>query len=144
MLPTQLNTNEVKNAAGTEVEFVRLGPIEGRPLSVEFSKSGELPAYPIRLFASHEFIGEGRSRRRRTVTGVNYTVSGAHLVDATIATIQKSYTVTDTPIGNLASMAAPQDAMAFLISMLASRGVDATIKYDGTGCFAEVHLGGNL
>lgn len=56
MLSNTLNTNEVKDAAGTEVEFSRIST-NGR--STEYAKVGEVPNAPYRLKVSHQETGSG-------------------------------------------------------------------------------------
>jgi len=139
MLPTNLNTNEVKNSAGTEVEFNRLSSSER---SVTFAKVNESPAYQNRISVSHEETGEGINRVRNSVVRVDLSVQGQ--VDTTKVVKIPVYMVARIPVGNLTSLAEPTNAVAQLVSLVASRGVDSTIKFDGTGCGAEALINGSL
>jgi len=69
MLPTHLTTNEVKNAAGTEVEFLRFDAA-GR--TVEFQQSAETPNLEHRLKTSHQESGSGVNERRRSMARVDW------------------------------------------------------------------------
>jgi len=66
MLSNTLVTNEIKDAAATEVEFQRLEQ-DGR--ATEFSKVGETPNAPYRLKVSHQEVGTGLDLRRRSRVG---------------------------------------------------------------------------
>lgn len=137
-LPTNLNTNEVKNSSGTEVEFTRLGPLDTNPRSVQFAYVGESPAYPRRIIASHAFSGTGTALRRRSLVRVNYALIGQ--VDATKVETISFYAVADIPQGNLTGVTEMTHAYAYLNSFLSSLGASTTILYDGTGNGGEVLL----
>jgi hypothetical protein len=139
MLPTTLNTNEVKNAAGTEQEFQRR---QTSGQLVEFSLIGESPSAPHRLKIQHQDVGSGITRRRRSVVRFTKTVAGQ--VDATKSAEISAYAVVDAPVGQLTAYTAVTDLMANLVSFLASRGVSTTILFDGTGCGAEALINGSL
>jgi len=139
MLPTTLNTNEVKDSAGAEVEFTRLSTSER---ALVFAKVGESPAYPVRLKVSHEEVGDGTNKRRRSLVRLDYNLAGQ--VDTVKASRISVYAVADIPIGNLTALTVPATAMAHLTSFLASRGASTTILYDGTGCGAEALINGSL
>jgi hypothetical protein len=139
MLTNTLNTNEVKNAAGTEVEFTRLS-IDGA--STVFAKIGENPALPDRLTISHTETGSGLNRKRRSVCRFDYTVAGQ--VDTTVPAKISAYTVLEAPIGNLTALAELNNAIARLNSFMASLGASTTILYDGTGNGAVALTTGGL
>lgn len=139
MYPATLVTNEVKNAAGTEVEFGRLSA-SGR--QVIFAVSGESPAAPHRITISHVETGSGLSARRRSLLRVDKTVAGQ--VDTTTTAKISAYGVTDVPIGNLTSLTEVTNVVAELMSQLASKGASTTILYDGTGYGAEALINGSL
>jgi len=139
MLTNTLNTNEIKNAAGTEEEFDRLS-ISDR--STIFARIGEVPSYPHRLEISHQELGSGLNRRRRSKLQFAKTVAGQ--VDATVA-MKTTYTlVADVPIGNMSTSALANDVAANLMSFLASLGASTTILYDGTGNGAKALANGTL
>lgn len=139
MFPQTLNTNEVKNSAGAEIEFQRLGS-SGRQL--DFYQVGESPALPHRISIAHQELGSGLSARRRSKVGVIKTVTGQ--VDASKPAPISAYVVVDSPIGNLTSLAEVTNAVAELMSLLASKGASTTILYDGTGYGAEALINGSL
>jgi hypothetical protein len=137
MLTNTLNTNEVKNSAGTEQEFTRLSIADRQ---TEFALITETPAAPHRLKISHLETGSGSSKRRRSLVRFDKTVTGASLSPVTVS----AYAVLDIPVGDLATMAEPTHVLANLMSFLASLGASTTILYDGTGNGAAVLLNGGL
>jgi len=139
MLTNTLNTNEVKNAAGTEEEFTRLSIAER---STIFARINESQALPHRLSISHTESGAGLTRRRRSVVRVDKTVAGQ--IDATQQMRCSAYVVLDLPIGQLTSTSLPADALANLVSFVASLGASTTILYDGTGNGAVALLSGGI
>lgn len=139
MYPTNLNTNEVKNSSGVEVEFERFSS-QGRQLV--FSQVGETPARPHRITISHQEIGSGASARRRSVVRVDKTIQSD---DPTLINTKISaYAVLDVPIGLINTLSEPKHVVAELVSMLASRGASTTILFDCTGVGAEALVNGSL
>jgi hypothetical protein len=141
-LPTNLTTNEVKNSAGTEIEFNRLGPLDTNPRSVVFAKVGEAPAYPQRITCSHVEVGTGTAKRRRSLVRVDYSLIGQ--VDTSKTEKISVYCVADLPVGNLTGSSEIAHAVSFLNSFMASLGASTTILYDGTGNGSAVLIGGGL
>lgn len=139
MYPVTLNTNEVKNAAGTEIEFQRLSTSDR---SLTFSKVGEIPSQPHRLKVSHQESGSGTSLRRRSLVRFDIVIPGQ--VDTTKLESIAAYAVVDAPVGNLTAFTTVTDLVANLVSNLASKGASTTILYDGTGYGAEALINGNL
>lgn len=139
MLTNTLNTNEIKNSAGTEQEFQSLS-IDQR--SREFSLTTELPNRPHRLRISHQESGTGSKRVRRSLFEVSKTII-SDVDNVTPVTIIARTTVV-LPVGYLASTTEMSHVLANLISGLASDGSNTTIKYDGTGTFASALLSGGL
>lgn len=139
MLSNTLVTNEIKNAAGTEVEFTRLS-IGDR--ETEFAQVTETPAKPNRLKISHSESGSGISRRRRSVVRFDKTDTGQ--VDTTQSMTASFYIVGDLPVGQMTSNALPADVLAQLMSFVASLGATTTILYDGTGNGAVALLQGGI
>jgi len=137
MLPTSLTTNEIKDAAGAEIEFARHST-EGRKLI--FVKTGELPNAPHRLTVSHSESGVGPAMRRRSLIRVDKTVAGV----SALPRIVSCYTVLDAPVGDLAVDTEIKAVVANLISFIASTGADTTVKYDCTGTGASVLVSGSL
>lgn len=139
MLTNTLNTNEVKNSAGTEVEFSRLS-IADR--STIFAQVSESPASPHRLTISHQETGAGLSKRRRSVVRVDKTVISS--VDSSTPVVVSAYVVLDSPVGALTAQTEPTHVVAELLSFCASLGASTTILYDGTGNGATALLTGGL
>jgi hypothetical protein len=139
MLSNTLVTNEVKNAAGTEVEFNRISTGDRK---TEFAMVSESPALPNRLLVSHAESGTGLTRRRRSVVRFDRTTAGE--VDTTQNVKSSVYVVCDFPVGNLTATTAPKAALAQLISFLASLGASTTILYDCTGNGADALISGGL
>jgi hypothetical protein len=139
MLSNTLVTNEVKNAAGTEEEFERLSMSERSSI---FARVGETPSYPHRLDISHQEIGSGITKRRRSLLRFTKTVAGQ--VDTTTPMKCTYSLVADIPVGNMSSSSLPNDVAANLMSFLASLGASATILYDGTGNGAKTLAAGTL
>lgn len=139
MLSNTLNTNEVKNSAGTEVEFTRLS-ISDR--QTEFAQIAETPSAQHRLKISHQETGLGMKKRRRSLIRVDKTtVSG---VDSTTPITTSAYIVLDLPVGASTSTAEAANVLAELVSFVASLGANTTILYDGTGNGASCLLNGGL
>jgi hypothetical protein len=139
MLSNTLNTNEIKNSAGTEVEFSRLSSSDRSTL---FAQITETPSLPHRLTISHQEVGTGIKRRRRGVVRFDKTVMSG--VDATVPVTISAYCVLDSPIGALTANTEPTHALAELMSFMASLGASTTILYDGTGNGATTLLTGGL
>jgi len=139
MLTNTLNTNEVKNAAGTEEEFTRLS-IEAR--STIFARINETPSLPHRLTISHTESGTGVNKRRRSVVRVDKTIAGQ--IDTTQPMRASVYCVADLPVGNQSTTALSADVIANLVSFLASLGASTTILYDGTGNGAASLISGGI
>jgi hypothetical protein len=137
MLSNTLNTNEVKNSAGTEVEFSRLST-NGR--DTVFAQIAETPNAPHRLQISHQEIGAGANLRRRSRVTVSKTVTGVSGVPRVIT----ATTVMDIPVGDVSSLAESTHVLAELVSFIASLGASTTILYDGTGNGAVALLNGGL
>lgn len=139
MLNNTLNTNEIKNAAGTEVEFESISVV-GRTRT--FKQITESPALPNRLTISHQEIGSGLTARRRSVVRFDKTSAGQ--VDTTANMKASAYIVLDAPVGQMTSTALSADVLAQLMSFVASLGASTTILYDGTGNGAVALIGGGL
>lgn len=139
MLSNTLNTNEIKNSAGAEVEFNHL---QNNDRSRVFYQIGESPALPHRLAIMHQESGTGMKKRRRSVVRVDKTtVSG---VDSLTPITTSAYIVLDHPIGASSSNAEAANVIAELLSFCASLGASTTILYDGTGNGAASLLNGSL
>jgi predicted AAA+ superfamily ATPase len=137
MLANTLNTNEIKNASGTEVEFQHLIQT-GR--TREFSQITEGPQLQHRLKISHQETGTGSTQRRRSVVRFTKEVAGVSGVERAVS----AYAVLDIPIGDLSTYDEPKAVLAELMSFLASLGANTTILYDCTGNGASVLVNGGL
>jgi len=139
MLANTLNTNEIKNAAGTEIEFQRLSTSER---STVFAQITETPALPHRLTISHSELGVGIKKRRRSMVRFDKTIVST--VDLVTPVTTSCYVILDAPVGALATNAVMADIVAELLSFCASLGASTTILYDGTGNGAATLLNGGL
>jgi hypothetical protein len=139
MLANALNTNEIKNSSGTEVEFQRISTSDRQTV---FAAIAETPVAPHRLTVSHQESGSGLKKRRRSVIRIDLTsVSG---VDNVTPITTSAYTVLDLPVGASSTTAVAANALAELMSFLASLGASTTILYDCTGNGAVTLLSGGL
>lgn len=139
MLSNTLNTNEIKNAAGTEVEFSRLSSSDR---STVFAQVGETPSLPHRLTISHQESGSGMKKRRRSLIRFDKTsISG---VDSVTPITTSGYIVLDYPTGASTTSTVAADVLAELMSFCASLGATTTILYDCTGNGAATLLNGGL
>jgi hypothetical protein len=138
MLSDTLVTNEVKDAAGVEIEFER---ISSSARSTEFAKKGELPGLPHRLTVSHQETSSGADKRRRSVVRFDVTSMGA---DTVTPVKTSAYAVLDIPVGNIGTYDDAKKATANLMSLLASLGASTTILYDCTGNGAKALVEGTL
>lgn len=139
MLSNTLNTNEVKNAAGTEVEFQSID-LQGR--SHEYAVITESPALPHRIRVSHQETGSGLKSRRRSVVRVDKTIIST--VDSVTPVTVSAYIVLDLPKGALAAITEGTNVLAELLSFCATTGAGTTVLFDGTGNGAAALLSGGL
>jgi len=140
-LSNTLDTNEIKNAAGTEEEFGRLG--DGTtPRSTVFAKVGEAPSLPHRLNISHQESGSGLKKRRRSLVRFDKTVIST--VDSVTPVTVSAYVVLDAPVGAMAASTEFTNVIANLMSFCASLGATTTILFDGTGNGAKTLIEGGL
>lgn len=139
MLPTNLNTNEVKSSAGAEIEFLRWS---NNARELVFAKSGETPSLPHRLLIAHQESGSGLKLIRRSVVRVDKTFISQ--VDTVTPTVTSAYMVLVSPVGHMDDLVEPTHAVANLLSFCASLGASTTILYDGTGNGAASAINGSL
>lgn len=140
MLANTLNTNEVKDRAGVEVEFARVSTGEGR--KTLFSKVGEQTNAPYRMSVSHQESGSGIDLVRRSVVRFDKTV--ASTVDTSKLVTVSAYAVIQAPAGALTAATEMENVLANLMSFLASTGATTTILFDCTGTGAVTLIGGQL
>jgi hypothetical protein len=138
MLSNTLVTNEVKDAAGAEVEFERMSIDNAKTI---FKKIVDDVANPIRMSISHQHTGSGTTRTRRSMVrfdkGVTNGTTGAKGTSS-------CYCVLSSPEGMIANGDNDKAVLAYLISFLASLGASTTILYDGTGNGAATLLNETL
>lgn len=140
MLNDTLNTNEIKNAAGVEVEFETQAEGPGRVH--EFRQIGESPALPHRMSIAHQESGAGLTLRRRSKYRVDKRVMST--VDTAVPVTASAYVVVDFPVGAMTSDTEFKNVLAELINGLASTGADNVIKSDCSGTFAKELIGGGI
>jgi len=138
MLSNTLTTNEIKDAAGAEVEFERSAISEA---STTYKKIAEDVANPLRMSISHQHVGSGTTATRRSVLrfdrGVTNAVSQAKGTSS-------AYVVLSSPCGMLENGNNDKAVLAHLISFIASTGADTTVKFDGSGTGAAALLNETL
>lgn len=139
MLNDTLNTNEIKDSAGAEVEFQLLQRVGRR---AEFAKVSESPSAPYRLTIQHQEIGSGLKKRRRSVIRFDKTVTSD--VDSVTQVTPTCYCCLDFPVGALTTSAEAAHVVANLMSFLATTGAATTVLFDGTGNGATTLLNGSL
>lgn len=139
MLSNTLNTNEIKNAAGTEQEFGRISSGERQ---TEFALLAETPYAPHRLTVKHVEVGSGITKRRRSLVRFDKTVIST--VDSVTPVVISAYVVLDTPVGALVANTEPTNVLANLQSFLSTTGAATTVLFDGTGNGATALLTGGL
>lgn len=139
MLSNTLNTNEIKNAAGTEVEFSRLSTSNRETV---FSQIAETPSQPHRLSIKHQESGKDLKLRRRSLIRVDKTVISG--VDSITPITVSAYIVLDCPIGAMSAITEATNVVAELLSFCATTGAATTVLFDGTGNGAKTLLEGGL
>lgn len=140
-LSNTLETNEIKDAAGLEKEFQRLG--DGpTPRSTVFALKSESPSLPHRLNIAHQEQGTGLKKRRRSLIRFDKTVIST--VDSVTPVTVSAYAVLDAPVGAMAANTEFANVLAELMSFMASLGASTTILYDCTGNGAKTLLDGGL
>lgn len=139
MLSNTLDTNEIKNSAGTEVEFDHLNVSDRQRV---FHQIGESPAAQHRLTIAHQESGSGMTKRRRSVVRVDKTTTSG--IDSVTPITTSAYIVLDIPIGASTTTAEAANVIAELLSFCASQGASTTILYDCTGNGAASLLNGSL
>jgi hypothetical protein len=139
MLSNTLNTNELKNAAGAEVEFDHQ---ESDARHRVFKAIPENPAFPHLLSVNHQEVGVGIKRVRRSNVRIDKTVVSG--VDNTTPVPISAYTVVSIPVGALVNMTEVTNVLAELQSFISTTGAGTTVLFDGSGNGAKCLLGGSL
>lgn len=139
MLNNTLVTNEVKNAAGVEIEFNRISSLDRATV---FAKVSESPAAPHRLTVSHQETGVAMKKRRRSL--VRFDITSESDVDDATPVTTSCYIVLDAPVGALTTNAKLAEALANVMSFVATTGAGTTVLFDGSGNGASALLNGTL
>jgi len=139
MLSNTLNTNEVKNAAGVEVEFDHLRANERERV---FAQTGEKPSEPHRLSIKHQETGVGTKMVRRSLNRVDKTIISQ--VDSVTPVTISVYQVAVIPVGHLTSLTEVSNVVAELNSFISTTGAGTTILFNGTGNGASTLINGSL
>lgn len=139
MLNNTLNTNEVKDRSGVEIEFSRIKTLDR---TTEFSKIAEQPNLPVRLKVSHQETGAGITLRRRSV--IRFDKSSISTVDATKVVTNSCYIVLDAAVGGITSNNELADVIAMVLSFVGTTGAATTVLFDGTGNGAKALIEGGL
>lgn len=126
MLTNTLNTNEVKNRLGTEVEFVS---IDDSGTAHVFKASAEQPNLQHRLRVAHSELSSNEDARRRSNLSISKEITG---VSGKKRKIIGSYTL-DIPVGDIDDLDDVKDVNAEMLSLLATTGAATTVLFDGTG-----------
>lgn len=139
MLSSTLNTNEIKDSTGAEVEFTHKSQVDsGRT----FSKIGENPSQPYRLSIAHQEIGSGLKKRRRSVVRIDK--SSISTVDSVTPITNSCYVVMDAAIGAISTTAELAHILANIMSFIATTGAGTTVLFDGSGNGAKCLINGEL
>jgi hypothetical protein len=139
-LANTLNTNEIKNAAGTEVEFQRLRTGDW---NAEFAVITESPAFPYRMKISHQEIGSGASKRRRSNITFKTVTTGQ--IDTTKLKQDSCSLTLDRMIGNENDSGAVAKALiANMLSFVGTTGAGTTVLFDCSGTGASNLLSGGI
>jgi hypothetical protein len=139
-LPSNLNTNEVKDRAGTEVEFTFFD--DSKPRSREWQRSNQAPYLIESIKVQHRDVGKPgfflvRQSNLRIVKNV------LSLVDnSTIVPIISSHSL-QIPIGALTTFDAVKDVVAYHNTLMATIN-GTTVLFDGTGTAAAAMIAGTV
>jgi hypothetical protein len=139
MLSNTLNTNEIKNAAGAEVEFTHM---DSKGRTRIFRQIAESPNLAHRLSIAHQETGTGKTKRRRSLVRFDKTVMST--VDTTMPVTISAYTVLDAPVGAMTANTEFANVLAELMSFCATTGAATTVLFDCTGNGANALLNGDL
>lgn len=139
MLPNTLNTNEVKDSAGAELEYSRLSQSDR---STVFARISENPSNPDRIRIDHAESGSGLNRLRRSRIRVDLTQAGQ--VDATKLVTSSVNITLVAPVGQLSTTGPLEQVLARLQSFLSTTGAGTTVLFDGSGNGASALIEGSL
>lgn len=139
MLPTNLTTNEIRDAASAEVEFLAYSRTNRE---VIYQVANELPNAPFRLKYSHLESGKGLNKRRRSL--LRFDKSFVSEVDTSLIAAGSCYIVLDLPIGHMLDFDEAKSLTAATMSAFAFSGVGTTMLFDSTGYGAAALVNGTL
>lgn len=137
MLTDLLNTNEVKNAAGTEVEFETWDK-SGR--SHTWKQVTEPPNREHRMRVIHTTAGEGEDTVRRSNLSISKEITG---VSGKKRKVIFSGTLT-SPDGDIADQTELKNVIAEFMSVMATTGAATTVLFDCTGNGADALTYGRI
>jgi len=137
MLNITLNTNEVKNSSGTEVEFTSMDS-SGR--TREFQQIAETPNLRHRLQIAHREAGSAEDNRRQSKIGIFKEVTGA---SGKKRVVRCNLTI-DAPVGDLSSDTEIKNVIAEVLSFCATTGAGTTVLFDCSGNGASLLVSGAL
>lgn len=138
-IANELVTNEIKNAAGTEVEFTR---ISSKDRASEFKCKTEVPSQPYRLLINHQEIGTGMKKRR--LSRIKFSKVSLSGVDS-VTPIESSVNLALTfPVGGSLDSTVVKDLLANMMSFVATTGAATTVLFDGSGTGAKVLVDGEV
>lgn len=135
MLPTVLNTNQVKSSAGVEVEFQQ---VDNQGRQVVYAKIGEAPNAEERILVSHQTTGSGAREVRRSMAASTFEEAG---LDGSIVQ-WKAHLVLTAPQGNIANYNGAKEVLARLGSFVFLTGADNTFVFNGSGTGADSLING--
>jgi hypothetical protein len=138
MLSNTLVTNEIKNASAAEVEFERLSTGPGS--ATVFKAVAEVINAKNRMSVSHQHTGSGVNAVRRSLIRFDKEVTNAEGVSGTVS----AYVNLVVPEGIISDMTAAKDALAQLMSFLATTGAGTTVLFDCSGNGANVLINETL
>jgi hypothetical protein len=128
MLSDSLVTNEIKNAAGTEIEFSRRSQGVNETEYYALSE-GATTEHTMRI--KHAVSGTGRNKVQSSAIRFDKTVIST--VDLITPCIHSFYFVLKSPIGLMLAKDESKNVIAEGMSFLASLGANTTILYDCSG-----------
>jgi hypothetical protein len=139
-LPVNLTTNEVKDRAGVEVQFLFFD--DSPPRTRVYGRDAEAPNLPERIKVQHREVGKpGVTLRRQSNILFTKTVMGSDTV--TPVTIRGSISL-DVPQGAINDFNAVKDVVAYMNSFMATTGAATTVLFDGTGYGSAALINGTL
>lgn len=139
MLAVDLNTNEVKNSAGTAVPFTQ---VRKKPSGVTYEQTGGNPSLMQVIEVDHEIIGSGSKLVRNSRVQIKYPILGNDGITKVTVVANLKLSV---PVGQINDLAAPKNVLAYMGQLLANKaGAGTTVVLDGTSTLAVPLAAGSL